>query len=160
VVIRIDLMDNSIEYIDAKGERMISTSVIKEIKLTDTLTGNKYHFISSSAVPGNKDPVKSWYQLLASGPVSVYKRTTKNISESRQAYGSATAEQEIVTGEQYFLSTGTGCTQVKKLNTIPELLPAKKEELKKHIREKGLTGKLDADYASLIEYYNSLVKPG
>lgn len=84
VVMRIDLMDNSIEYIDAKGERMISTSAIKEIKMTDTLTGNTYHFINSTNVPGNKDPVKCWYQVLAVGPVSVYKRSIKSMSESRQ----------------------------------------------------------------------------
>jgi hypothetical protein len=157
VVVRIDLIDNSVEYIDpVSGQRMIATSSIKEINMVDTVTGSVYHFVHSSFVPGNKDALKCWYQLLANGTASAYKRTTKTLSESYQSYGSATSEQQIITGEQYYVSTGTEFLRVKKLTAIPDLFPAKKEDLKKYIKEKGLTGKSDTDYISLIDHYNSL----
>jgi hypothetical protein len=157
-VVRIDLLDNSVEYIDPQsGQRMISTAAVKEIKMTDTLTATKYHFINSDIIAGNKDIPKGWYQLLAGGTATAVKRITKTVSESRMSYGTTQAEKEITTGSQYYVSTGTECTRVKKFSAIPDLFPAKKEELKKYIKDNNLNGNFDVHYSSVIEYYNSLV---
>lgn len=156
-IVRVDLMDNSVEYIDAKGNKMIATTTIKEMTLTDSATGEKFRFFHSSSLPDAKGLSTGWYQLLTDGTASLFKHVGKTIMESRP-YGSATVEQMIVSADKYFLSTSTSFARIKKFSTLPDMLPAKKEELKKYISTNKLYGKTDYDFSSVVEYYNSLLK--
>lgn len=156
-IVRIDLMDNSVEYIDVKGNKMIATTSIKEMTLTDSTTGEKFRFYHSSALPDAKGLTTGWYQVLTDGTASLFKYVAKSRVESRP-YGSATFEHMIVSADEYFLSTTTSFTKIKKLSSLPDLLPAKKEELKKYISTNKLYGKTDYDFSSVVEYYNTLLK--
>jgi hypothetical protein len=156
-IVRLDLLDNSVEYIDSKGNKMISTTPIKEMTLTDSITGEKFRFFHSSSLPDAKGISTGWYQVLTDGKASLFKFVTKSITETRP-YGAATVEQAIVSSDEYFLSTTTSFGKVKKLSALPDMLPAKKEELKKYISNNKLYGKSDYDFSSVVEYYNSLLK--
>lgn len=156
-IVRLDLLDNSIEYIDAAGNKMIATTSVKEMTLTDSTTGEKFRFFHSSSLPDAKGLSTGWYQMLTDGTASLFKFVTKEITETRP-YGSATFEQAIVSADEYFLSTTTSFGKIKKFSSLPDMLPAKKEELKKYISTNKLYGKTDYDYSSVVEYYNSLLK--
>jgi hypothetical protein len=156
-IIRLDLLDNSVEYIDAGGNKMIATTVIKEMTLTDSITGETFRFFHSSSMPGIKEISGGWYQVLVDGTASLFKYVSKNITESRP-YGAATVEQAITSSDLFFLSTSTSFSKIKKFHGIPDMLPAKKEELKKYISNNKLYGKTASDFSSVIEYYNGLLK--
>ncbi|HEX2628805.1 MAG TPA: hypothetical protein VHM26_07335 [Chitinophagaceae bacterium] len=157
-IVRLDLLDNSIEYIDpVTTTKMIASTPVKEMTLTDSITGEKFRFFHSSSLPDAKDLSPGWYQMLTDGTATLFKFVTKSITESRP-YGSATVEQVIISADEYFLSTTTSFSKIKKFNSIPDMLPAKKDELKKYINSNKLYGKSEYDFSSVIEYYNTLLK--
>jgi len=156
IYLRLDLMENSLHFIGPDGQEMIANSPIRSIILADSLTGKKFRFIHSDYLQSTGKIIPAWYQMLDTGQVTLYKRFSKVINESRP-YGSATTEQRITTTGQYFLMINAVFTPVKKLKEIPDLLPDKKEELKAFINLKNLSGRNDADFSTLVSYYNSLV---
>lgn len=156
LLLKIDLMDNSLLYLDAEGKEMVATSVIRNVTLIDPLTNKNYDFIYSSFINAPGQVEKGWYQVIASGSVSLYKRYVKITNETKP-YGSATYEQSIVTGAKYFLLNNSEFTEIKKFKSLPGTLNDKKQELEVYISSKKLSGKNDSDYADLIDYYNSLI---
>src|SRR5215218_2724528 len=59
-VLKLDLFDHQVHFLDASGNEMITTSPLKEVILTDTTTGKSYHFVHASlfALPTAKH---GWY---------------------------------------------------------------------------------------------------
>lgn len=155
VYLRLDLMENSLHYIGQDGQEMISTSPVRSVILSDSVTGNKYRFVNSDYLPVSGKVEQGWYQVLDTGQVTLYKRYVKVINENKP-YNAATTEQRIITNGQYFLMISAVLTPVKKFRDIPGLFPEKKEELKSFISMKNLSGRSDADYSALIGYYNSI----
>lgn len=155
IYLRLDLLNNTLHYLDQAGREMIATTPVKAVVLSDSSTGMKFRFIHSSylTVSGRIEP--GWYQLLTEGRAILLKRFIKNINENRP-YGSGAIEQTIVTSNTYFLLEETVLTSVKKFKDLPALVKDKNDVLKTYIVTKGLSGRSDADYAGLISYYNSL----
>ena len=152
--LKIDLTDNSLLYLDAEGKEMIATSVIKNVTLIDSLSGRKYDFVYSSFINAVGKIQQGWYQVMVSGQVTLYKHSGKIINEVKP-YGLATYEQSIVTINSYFLLADSVFSPIKKITALPNMLKNKKEELDQYINSKNLSGRSDADYATLITYYNS-----
>lgn len=155
IYLRLDLLNNTLHYLDQAGREMIATTPVKAVVLSDSSTGMKFRFIHSSylTVSGRIEP--GWYQLLTEGRAILLKRFIKNINENRP-YGSGSIEQTIVTSNTYFLLEETVLTSVKKFKDLPALVKDKNDVLKTYIVTKGLSGRSDADYAGLISYYNNL----
>ena len=84
-----------------------------------------------------------------------YKKIKKTLSESKP-FNSATTEQTINTTNQYLLVFNHFLTVVKKPKDIPAILTDKKAELDQYIGNNKLSGKTEADFSSVIAYYNSL----
>ena len=157
ILLRLDLLDNSLQFINLDGKEMIVTSPVRAIILHDSVTGKKYEFDNSVFLPVTNKIETGWYQLLADGQVALYKRMVKTLKEN-QPYGSATVEQTISDATQYYIFANSVFTRVKKMKDIPVQLNDKKEELNKYISVKKLSGHSDADYASVVDYYNSLIE--
>ncbi|HLG40079.1 MAG TPA: hypothetical protein VI461_10435 [Chitinophagaceae bacterium] len=156
IKLKLDLIDNSLLFLNADSNEMIATASIKSITLTDNLSGKEYNFIFSSFIKTTEKIETGWYQALAEGQATMYKRITKKINEVRP-YGSATIEQNINTSNKYFLFTNSVFSAVKKFKDIPNILSDKKDDLSKYAVSMKLTGKTDEDYADLITYYNQIV---
>ncbi|HEX7847637.1 MAG TPA: hypothetical protein VF476_17675 [Chitinophagaceae bacterium] len=150
--LRLDLLANDVEFIDKKGEILIATSSIREIRLVDSLTGNSFRFIHSSAI-GGKEIQTGWYQVLTSGKATLYKKIHKQLDENRP-YSSATTEQRISNINQYFILFNGSFTRVKKIKDVPDLFPDNKTVLSNFINSNKLSGKTDSDYISLVNEYN------
>jgi hypothetical protein len=156
ITVRLDLVDNSLQYMSPEGKEMIATSSIKGITLRDSVTGMESRFVHSSFMQATGKIDEGWYQLLAAGNSPLYKRYVKIITENAP-YGSATVEQIINTSSRYFIMINSVLTPIKKFKDIPDLLSEKKNELKLYISSKNLSGKSDVDYSALITYYNNMV---
>jgi hypothetical protein len=66
ILVRLDLMDNSLQYVSHKGKEMIAVSTtIKTVVLRDSVTGKKSEFEQSVFLPATNTIQQGWYQLLA-----------------------------------------------------------------------------------------------
>jgi len=157
ILFRLDLLDNSLHYLDPRGTELIATSPVKTVILTDSVTGMKYTFDNSAYIPATNKIETGWYLLLADGQTALYKRIKRVLNETLP-YGSATTEQTIDGSEEYYIFSASVFTRIKKIKEIPELLTDKKEALNKYISSKKLTGRSDTDYSELVEYYNTLLE--
>jgi hypothetical protein len=156
ILLRLDLLDNSFQFVDVNGrEMMASSSTVKSLILRDSLTNKQYEFDQSIFFQATNKIEAGWYQLLADGRAAIYKRIVKIVTENTP-YGSATVEQAIVDAPQYYIFVNAVFTRIKKFKEIPGLLADKKDELDKYISSKNLSGRSDEDYNKLLDYYNSL----
>jgi len=153
--LKVDLIDNSVIYLNPKGEEMVCLAQLSKIALRDSITGKTYLLENSGEVPGYTGD-KGWLEVLSGGKLTLYKQTSKSISESK-AYGSSITEQRIRANEKYLVSIGGIITRIKKVKEIADLVPAdKKQQLLGQIEKEKWTGKKESDYIKAVEYYNSL----
>lgn len=150
-----DLLDNSVHFINSKEEEVITYKPIKTVLLYDAVSQKENQFDYSAFITP-KAP-EGWYQLLDTGTVQLYKQYFKTMRVDR-AYNSARHEKFITTTFRYYIFVNTVFTLVKNIKLVPDMLQNKKSELLEYISSKSLTGKTEADYIELIKYYNGLLK--
>ncbi|MBM3416084.1 MAG: hypothetical protein FJY20_06480 [Bacteroidetes bacterium] len=153
--LKIDLLADEVHYQDRAGNPLIANNRIREIWLTDSAEKKRYHFVHSSFIGSGTAAAAGWHLLLAEGKALLFKKPVKEIMETKP-YGSATTEQHITTASRYFILYNNTFTTVKSLSSVAELLTGNTAELQQYIGANRLKGKSDADYISLVSYYNSL----
>jgi hypothetical protein len=154
IKLRLDLMENTLQYISPEGEELIATTPIKTVFVTDDATSTEKQFDYADQIISVNKVETGWYQLLDSGALKLYKRHFKVIRENKP-YGSATTEKYITTSYSYYILHNAAFTPVKKFKNLPDMLQDKKSELIEYIKSKNLTGISDKDYMVLVSYYNS-----
>jgi hypothetical protein len=156
LLLRLDLVADEVHFIAESGKEMVATNPISEILLLDSLTGDKYHFVHSSAFVTVKSPEKGWYLLLVHGSAVLFKKIQKNVNETRP-YASATYQQTIVTMAVYFILNNNAFTRIKKFSQLTEVLNKNNGELLQFINANKLTGKKETDYIMVVNKYNELL---
>jgi hypothetical protein len=157
LLIRLNLLDNSVNYRDQHGDERVAQTALKFILLTDTTNGAEYSFIHGSQLSlTDKTLQKTWFQVLLNDKVSLCKQLRKSISEPN-AYGSATAEQIIDTHPVYFVRMKDDFIPIKKWDELQGLFKDKKDQLTQYIAANHLKGRSEADFIQLVKYYNSLI---
>ena len=154
IKIRLDLVENDLQYISPQGAELIATSPIKTVTLKDSVRQNEYKFVYSSFLKGSKSIETGWYLVLVSGPATLYKHIIKNV-EQPKIYSSSTTEASVNTSEEYFIYTDSVLSRVRKIKELPGLLKDKTNELANYMSTKKLSGKSDSNYIELLNYYNS-----
>lgn len=153
---KLDLFENQLLFLNDNEKEFAVTIPLKEITLTDTVTDFSYRFVHSSALPSSTRIKKGWYQVLAEGKASLYKRYNKVLSENKP-YGSATEEQTITTTEEVWLVYNNTLYSIKKPKDVADILSAKKAELERYLQTEAAKKGSNADKAAaLVAYYNSL----
>lgn len=152
--LKIDMLKGDIHFRAEDDKAMIIQAKLKEVVLTDTVTGKSHHFMNSASWKNN-DIYNGWYQLLVKGNASLYKLNRKIMRENK-LYGSSTTEQQIETKPQYVLVYKEAVYPVKKWKELPEILKDKKSDIANFIKDKDMEGKTDADYINVVEYFNGL----
>jgi hypothetical protein len=155
ILLRIDLFENELQYIDPKGNEMVATTPVRTVVLSDSITGKKYEFDHSAYINVTNKIEPGWYQLLSDGRAALYKRIVKSFNETRP-YGSATIERRMTDEAQYFIFVNSVLTRIKKIKDIPQLLPDKRDELSKYIASKNLNSKSDTDFIGVMDHYNTI----
>ncbi len=157
LLIRLNLLDNSVNYRDQKGDERVAQTSLKFIWLTDTTTGAEYSFIHGSQLSLiDKTLQKTWFQVLLNDKISLCKPHRKTISEPN-TYGSATSEKIIDTHPVYFVRIKDDFIQIKKWDDLRGLFNDKKDQLNQYIAANHLKGKTETDFIQLVKYYNSLL---
>jgi len=158
ILVRINLLESQVNYIDEKQTEMIATTHIKEVVLWDTVLKKDHRFIFSNYIEATEKPEKDFYELLQTGKAELYKQYKKRIQENRP-YGSATTEQTIKTDLRFYILLNGQWTKIKKLKDLPTIFSDKKDEIQKFISDKKLTADNEANYEAVVSFYNSLNNP-
>ncbi len=154
--IKLDLFHNEVHYKDKDGKEFIATVPIKEVILTENHVNHR--FIHSSAIKSATDIKEGYYLWLHTGPTSLYKYYSKQLSEYKP-YGSATTEQKIKTTDNYLVLHNGVLIQIKKLKDAPTVLANKKKELEEYLKSnENKTRNLDDRFTDLVTYYNQLTQ--
>ena len=156
LLLKLDLLAGEIYFLGSSGSEFVATAPVAELLLKDTLSGNEYHFVHSTAFLQARAPERGWYLVLCEGPSALFKRFQKSMRENKP-YNSATYEQTITTSSVFYVLINNRFFPVKKFSSLPEVFIDKKTELQQFVKKSGLSGKSDSDYILLVQHYNSLV---
>lgn len=155
-ILKLDLLVNEVHFLDAAEKEMIVNSPLKELTLTDTISGKVYHFINASYAAPSPSAKKGWWLQAVSGKAALYQYFSKQLQENKP-YGSATTEQTITTSEEFYILSNSALVQVKKPKDVAAILANKKAELEDFIKKNESKKISNAErLAQLVTYYNSL----
>jgi hypothetical protein len=153
--VRLNLLDNQVNFLDARGIEMVANTPIKRMLLTDTTTGTQYLFVLGDQIPeAEKALARTWLQVLVNDKVSLCKQTKKSIHESI-AYGTSTTEEDIPSIDYYFVRMNANFIRVKTWVDLLQLFSDKKDAIDQYIHDHHLKGKSTEDYTQLVRYYNT-----
>lgn len=152
--LKIDMLKGNVHYMGVDEAEFVVDEKLKKVVLTDTVTGKSFEFLHSDYWD-NKEISRGWYQVVTEGNASLYKLDRKIVRENKR-YGSSTTEQQIETKPQYAVLYKQSVVPVKKWKELPGILSDREKELTDYIRQHGLTGKSEADYINVVDYYNGL----
>ena len=154
--VRLNLLDDQLIFIDAKGVEFIASIPLKQLVLVDTINAREYHLFHSTSFPESVQARSGWYLQLASGAADLFVSHRKQLSENKP-YGSATTEQTISTAEHYFIYAKGVLHQVRKPKEIPDILQDKKTELEAYLKKANLKDlPLPMQLSDVVSYYNNL----
>lgn len=153
--VRLNLLDNEINFLGAGGKEMIASTPIHQVNLTDSTSGEKYYFVQGDAIGvADKTLDQAWFQVLVNDQTSLLVQLKKRIHE-QPSYGTATHEQDIMTIEYYYLHKGGTLTAIKNWQDLQDQLKDQKPALDQFIKDHKLKGKNFADYTQLVTAYNA-----
>lgn len=154
--VRLNLLDNQVNFLDAAGVEMVATTPVKKMLLTDTTTGTQYLFVLGDQIPeADKALARTWLQVLVNDRVSLCRQTKKSIHESI-SYGTSTTEEDIPSIDFYFVRMNANFIRVKTWSDLLQLFSDKKDAIDQYTRDHHLKGKSADDYTQLVKYYNSM----
>jgi hypothetical protein len=155
-VVRMDLLDNKVHFLNEVGDEMEATMQIQEVFLEDTILGQKYQFRHSNFITNDAiKPDHGWYQVLQDGKASLLKRYKKQMIDTKPDYGSTTVHSKIITDEQYYILNDKRLQQIKRISDVYLVFFDKKAELEDFISKNKLKSRED-DYIRIIAQYNTI----
>jgi hypothetical protein len=156
--VRLNLLDNEINFLGPDGKEMIASSPVRSLILTDSVSGQKYYFIRGQELtPPDRSLEKVWFQVLVNDQTSLCRQIKKRIHET-PAYGTATTDQDIVTIDAWYLHRNGALIPVKNWEDLQTQLQDQKALLTQYIHDHHLKGKSTDDYIQLVTAYNTVKK--
>lgn len=153
-LVRLNLIDNQINFQNAQGQEVVCTTPIEQLNLTDTTNGTQYAFVRGDKLhPQDKALVGVWFQVLVNGPVSLCLQQHKSVRETIP-YGTSTVDQQIVDVNYYFLMVHGNFIPLGSWKDLQDQLPDKKDAVGAFIKEHHLKGHSDKDYIAVVNFYN------
>jgi len=153
--VRLNLLDNEINFLGADGKEMIASTPIRQVDLTDSTSGEKFYFVQGDAIGATDRTLnQAWFQVLVNDKTSLLAQLKKRIHE-QPSYGTATQEQDIMTIEYYYLHKDGNLTPIKNWQDLQDQLKDQKPTLDVFIKDHKLKGKNFGDYTQLVTAYNA-----
>jgi len=156
VRMRLDLVENTLQYISPEGRELVASSAIKTVIFKDSASGNQFKFIHSSFL-GMKKAKGAWFLELVLGHACFYKQIFKSVNEPKNYIPGGT-QPSINSSEEYFIYADSVLLPVKRIKEVPGLLHDKFRQLDTYVTSNRLSGKSESGFIELIRYYNSLFK--
>lgn len=155
MMIRLNLLESQVNYIDSTNTEIIATTPIKEVVLWDTLTNTDFRFVNSDYIKTKQIAEHDFYELLIAGKTELYKQHKKLMSETRP-YGSATYEQTIQTHTLFYILKDGEWKRIKKLSELKAVFADKANDINQYCAKYRITKDNEESFKYLTLYYNSL----
>jgi hypothetical protein len=155
VKVRINLLKNTLHYLDDEGKEMVSTQPVKSVIFKNSTNDTAAVFVTKRLVKEGAEKLPdAWMQLLQKGKASLLKMVHKDLQDDPKQYGSATVTQSIVTEVRYFIWYQNELTRVKSVTEIADLLVNSKVYAQVDKMKKN--SKSEEDMKTAVAYFNSL----
>ncbi len=158
VRMRLDLVDNTLQYISPDGRELVASGAIKTVVFKDSTAGNQFKFVNSSFL-GVKKEKSAWLLELVSGRACFYKQILKSINEPKN-YMPGGTEISVISSEEYFIYADSILLPVKRIKDVPGMVHYNFKQVDAYIDKNKLSGKSESGFIQVINYYNSLPDPG
>lgn len=154
--VKLDLLEGELHFLNSRNEELVCTIPLKELTLTDTVSGASFHFVNAAYLPALAAEKKGWCLQLAEGRATLYQAFTKKVTEYKP-YNSPVAEQRIATSEEFLLAGNGILLRAKKPKDLPALFPDKKAEMEAFLKSDAMQAGSTAErMTALVKHYNSL----
>ena len=150
IKIKLNLRDNKVYYLNNDGTEMEAVSKIKSIFFTDDGA------IFENGFPAvNKQDAQTYYRVIVSGKASLL-LLTGFVEAEYKAFNSATTTKQIDKVTEVFGVSPNAITKLAKAEDVLQLLSDKYKQVYDYIDKNKLKCKKQADYVSVINYYNAI----
>ncbi|WP_293309971.1 hypothetical protein [Pedobacter sp. UBA5917] len=153
--IKYDVMNDKLIFQAENGNMMHFTEPVSAFEINDIASATNYKFTNGLPATDGQN-LNSFYQLIASGKVSLFKKPYKKISE-HTVYGSATVNKSFdLRNDYYILQNGS----LSKINITKKSLlaiaPNKEKEITDYLKKEKTDFKQDTDLNKFFNYLNEL----
>jgi hypothetical protein len=161
IPLRFDLYNHQLHYRNPANEDLVldPSNVYKFMIFDSTADRPKYYPFQNGFPAIEKLNDKSFYQVLARGPITMLKFINKSIYYEKDGL-TGDIIREYRTYESYFFYTGNQMFRIKRdQGFVLNLMDKKSKEVGNFIRQAAFSFKSMDDIQQLVEYYNALFDP-
>lgn len=145
---RLNIIEEMLHYKNDNGKEIIATVPVDEVQFFTPSGGT---MVFSWGIP-ECPQAKGWFEVLEKGKANLFRKHVKVINEVKP-YGSATAEQKVVTTYTYWYQVGNTCKPVRKISELREELAVLNPAVLKKTSGK-LSDKKTEDWLSVVRAFN------
>ncbi len=159
--LKYDQVEDQLIFKYGEEPEMSFTSEVRAFNIYSyTIDGEKIevNFVNGFP-PIDEGTEKSYYQVFdpgKPGKMELVKRSVKKVYELR-LYNSATTEQRVEVKNYYYVLIDNHLLKLKRdYRALLEYMKPHEEKIIKYIKTNKLSFKEDADFVTLVKYYNTL----
>lgn len=155
VPLKYNVMDDKLIFKHENGNPMYFVEPVTAFELNNIISGTSAKFVNG--LPGTDHyNASSYYEVIFSGQVSLFKKIGKVITESKE-YGSAITNKSFNTTSNYFVLSDDKFSKITpNKKTISILFPSKEQQLNDYLKKEKIDLKNDDDLKKLFEYLNKI----
>jgi len=155
---RLNLVEHEVNFIASNGdEGYIGKGLVSVIAMNDTTKQGIKAYVFQSGFPKiDNQTIIHFYQVLATGKLSLLKSINKNIEERLNEMSGEKSKEFAVRENLYVFINGEMKRVKKEKSFFLELLADQKGTITTYIDANKLNFKNEEQLQKLIEYYNSL----
>ena len=156
VNVKINLAENIVQFINDRGEELVATIPIKQIRLLGlNSTGGLQELVFLSLNKSINTPNDSVYQVLDSGRVSLLAHVRVNYRDEKR-YGQAGITRIFKTSYTYYIwRDGKKERLERNKDAVLQALADKRTEVEAYVRKESLGYRSENDLAKIFRFYNS-----
>jgi uncharacterized membrane protein YgaE (UPF0421/DUF939 family) len=146
-------MNDKVIFKGDDGNIMDFLEPVSTFEITDPDLSNTYNFTNGLPITDGLN-ASAFFQIIASGKISLYKRVYKKIIESKD-YGSATANKSFDNHVAYYVLQSGNLSKISiNKKSLIGLLPNKEKEITDYLKKEKTDFKKDSDLNKFFAYLN------
>lgn len=151
--LKYDIMNDKLIFQGEGGNMMYFAEPVSTFEITDAGLSTSYKFINGLPIIDGLNQ-SSFFQIVASGKISLFKRIYKKITEST-GYGSATVNKSFKNYSTYYVLQNGNLSKISiNKKSLIELLPNKEKEITDYLKKEKTDFKHDSDLNKFFTYLN------
>jgi len=153
IPLKYDIVNDKVIFKGKDGNIMDFLEPVSTFEIIDADLSNSYKFTNGLPITDGLD-ASAFFQIIASGKISLYKRVYKKTTESKD-YGSATVKKSFDNYMAYYVLQNGNLTKISiNKKSLIGLLPNKEKEITDYLKKEKTDFKQDSDLNKFFTYLN------